>query len=146
MTDYRKPTGNELRDAIRQQLPHRSFELAYARGYGINGVHGPDVETDALIVRCRCGRALRWPIAYESLPMDILMYWLADHDDDMFLTPGERDARENEQMTRVVFGGGPGASSLLAQISAQFPDLVAPPPDAGRPLLYDPDGAMGERP
>lgn len=148
MTDYRRPTGNELRDAIRELLPCRTFEIATHSGYGLSDVHGPRAGQDALIVRCRCGRVLRWPTAEGSLPADILLYWLADHDDDMFLTPGELTAKQEEQMHRVTFGTGPGASSLHAQISAEFPDLAAglpgprPLPEGGRPLLHDPDGAL----
>jgi hypothetical protein len=124
VNDYDAPTGRELCDAIRELLPHDSFELAAVRGYGINGVHGPGVAEDALVVRCRCGRMLRWPAgAYDPLPMSVLAYWLADHDDDMFLT--DEQQRVKHEATVKPF---------------------APVPDAGRPLLYDPDNTMRRRP
>jgi len=135
--------GTELHYAIRELLPHRSFsiEIAFIEGAPV------------LKVRCRCDRALAWYTSDNTaLPDSILAYWLADHDDDMFLTDEQQAAKYGAQIPRVVFGSGPGASSLLAQISAEFPEFAAglpqpkQPPEGGRPLAYDPDQVLGERP
>lgn len=151
MTDYRKPTGAELHDAIRQQLPHCGFDLTVVYGYGIPGVNSNTRDgKDALVIRCRCGRRLDWPTgSHATLPMDILMYWLADHDDEMFLTEAERDAKYAQQIQRPITGpfgpfdpDGPflqPPDGLRAQL---YRDALIPTADGGRPLLYDPDNAL----
>lgn len=85
----------EIRDAIRRLLPHGDFDLTAVRGYGIPGVNSNTRNgKDALIIRCRCGRRLEWPAGERgTLPMDILLWWLVDHDDETFLTPRELEVK-----------------------------------------------------
>ena len=78
-----------LRDHVHQALPHGPFS--------INPMpwDGPEV----LCIMCRCGRTLRW---VGNLPSDILLYWLADHNDDIFLTREQLDRKYNEQLPEHV--------------------------------------------
>lgn len=116
----------DLHDTIRRLLPHRDFTISTRR-----------IDTRTVVVaHCRCGRKLDM---LDSIDGSVLLWWLADHDDEMFLSPGELAAKQEEQLHRVTFGAGPGASSLRAQVSAQFPDLAAGLP---RPLPWA-DGAIG---
>lgn len=72
------PTPRELRDTVTRALPHGSFTIDTPTPEGV------------FRVRCRCNRALKW---VGPLPSDILLYWLADHDDEMFIDHADREAR-----------------------------------------------------
>lgn len=111
----------EIRDTIRRLLPCRGFDLTVVPGHGIPGVNSATRDgRDTLVIRCRCGRRLDWPTG-DTLPMDILLWWLIDHDDEMFLTPRELEAK------------------YAARLAA--PPVALDP--FGRPLAYDPLGALG---
>jgi hypothetical protein len=127
MTDeYRAPTAAELRDTLHALLPHRSFELAAVRGL---------VGDAALMVRCSCGRVLRWPDgSNNALPMDILLTWLADHDDEIFLTPEQLGAKHNATIP-------PMPVPLTEEYVAKYANRL---PDGGRPLVYDPNQVLGD--
>lgn len=114
------PTREELRDAIRRLLPHRSFEIGYLNIDGSIGI----------VVRCPCGRTLPWPSwSQGALPSAILAYWLADHDDEMFLTPEQLRARETATIEKADPQVALDAAARL-----------------GLPLVYDPDRVMGDKP
>jgi hypothetical protein len=73
-------TPRELAAAIHDALPHGPFETsAQARDGKIYQIIG-----------CGCGRTLQW---LGGLPSDILFRWLADHDDDWFLTAEQLAAK-----------------------------------------------------
>lgn len=95
MNEHPAPSAAEIRDAIRHLLPHGSFDLTVVYGHGIPGINASTRDgRDALVIRCRCGRRLDWPTGPgDTLPMDVLLWWLIDHDDEMFLTPRELEAR-----------------------------------------------------
>lgn len=100
MTNARTPS---VRDAVTQTLPHGRFDISPMPD------HGPEV----LRVRCFCGRALRW---VGQLPSDLLLAWLADHDDEIFLTQAQLDERAGARLD---------PSSLAATPSLFSPGIVA---------------------
>lgn len=120
MSEGPTQSTTEIRDAIRRLLPHGSFDLTVVRAPDIPNVNAVVGPKNALAIRCRCGRRLDWPTG-DTLPMDILLWWLIDHDDEMFLTPRELEAKH--------------AARLAA------PPVALDP--FGRPLAYDPLGALG---
>lgn len=120
MSEGPTQSTTEIRDAIRHLLPHGSFDLTVVRAPNIPNVNAVVGLKNALVIRCRCGRRLDWPTG-DTLPMDILLWWLIDHDDEMFLTPRELEAKYAARM-------------------AQSPVTLDP---FGRPLVYDPLGALG---
>ncbi len=141
MTDYRRPTGNELRDL----LPHGGFSIDTRR---------LDTRT-VVVVHCHCGRRLDM---LDSLPSTILFYWLADHDDEMFLMPDEIKAKHEATIAPLTgmempFHHRPQAQMIVMDWTPTDPEPVEKTftpfpalPEGGRPLLHDPDSAMGERP
>lgn len=80
---------------------------------------GPGV----LRVLCRCDRALRW---VGELPSDVLAWWLADHDDDMFLTPEQLDRKHNEQLDPYRIVTGPLSPFLLPPPGLRAPQDARP--------------------
>lgn len=121
MSDYPAQSGADLYDIVRQALPHGGFDLAAVmRGQGVREANPATYNSrDALVILCRCGRRLEWP-AGETLRMDILIYWLADHDDEMFLAPDEIEFRH---------------SATLTQTAVKTYDMVLPPGLADPPPL-----------
>jgi hypothetical protein len=82
MTDAPRFSTSDVHAVMRGMLPHRSFTISTRR-----------LDTRVVIVaNCRCGRKLDM---LDSLPSNILLWWLLDHDDDMFLTPGQLDAKRS---------------------------------------------------
>lgn len=73
MTDYSRPTPDELEASWRETLPHRRFKLR------VDTI----ADVPVLAVVCACGRA--HPFLH-GLDSGTLARWLADHDDEMFLT------------------------------------------------------------
>lgn len=103
MTDSSPPSTAVLHDTIRDLFPHGNFSIDFRR-----------LDTRIVIVtRCYCGRKLDM---LDSLDGTILLYWLLDHDDDIFLTP--------------------------EQLHAKYEATIKPLPEGSRPLLYDPDTAL----
>jgi hypothetical protein len=66
---------------LRRALPHGKFKLRTDIYAGVPTV----------AVVCPCGRAQPFP---HGLDDDLLIRWLADHDDDQFLTPEQRHSRD----------------------------------------------------
>jgi hypothetical protein len=116
------PTPNEVAEALTRALPHGGFRIDPMPQ------DGPEV----LRVLCRCDRALRW---VGELPSSILFYWLADHDDDMFLTPEQRERRYSEQLPPLV------ASTLDALGTQLLSDFAGPMTGLLGPLGIKPEDA-----
>lgn len=97
MSDHRTPTGAELRDLLR----HPRFSISFRR-----------LDTRiVIVVHCECGRKLDM---LDSLDGAILLYWLADHDDEMFLTPDEIEALRDT--VADAFGIPPGLRAAWDEI------------------------------
>lgn len=78
----------DLHDTIRGLLPHRDFTISTRR-----------LDTRTVVVaHCRCGRKLDM---LDSLDGSVLLWWLADHDDEMFLTPEQLHAKHNATLTPI---------------------------------------------
>lgn len=92
---------SEVVDALRDLLPHGAFTISTRR-----------LDTRAVVVaHCRCGRKFDM---LDSLPSDVLLWWLVDHDDDMFLTADQLEAKWS-----AVAPGLPG-SDMLKMMKAPF--------------------------
>lgn len=109
-----RPAPDELNDTLTHLLPHRRFEI------GAILVEGHP----ALIVRCYCGRTLPWAAWASMLPMHVLVAWLADHDDERFLTDEQKLLRVEQKKASAMFPFGPF--------------------DPGGPFLQPPDGLRAE--
>ena len=72
----------ELEAHIHEDLPHGSFKLT-AQVLGATAVQ---------FIVCRCDRSLPW---IGNLPSGILIRWLANHDDDSFLTAEQFAAKHS---------------------------------------------------
>lgn len=116
-------TPAALRDAVTRALPHGVFSISAIPSTDPAAAVRPGV----LRIECRCGRALRW---VGTLPSDILIWWLADHDDDMFLTPAERERKYGERLDRGPFTLSPGLPSWMSPLQPRRPEDPAPSTEA----------------
>lgn len=89
-------TPDALAAHIRDLLPHGDFTISFRR-----------LETRIVIVaHCYCGRKLDM---LDSLPSELLLLWLADHDHDAFLTEEQRRAKYEAVLAPV-------ASARMAEV------------------------------
>lgn len=93
------PTPRELHDTMEAALLHGDFTVTVSRI-----LDGRKV----MAVYCDCGRKLEM---LDSLDSGILLWWLADHDDPMFLSPDELE-RWARQTVRFAAGWPEGLPRL----------------------------------
>jgi hypothetical protein len=84
-------TADELIEAARDALPHGKFRIR----------PGVILGTPFLTAVCRCGRAHPF---LGDLGDDLLIRWLADHDDEAFLTAEQQRARDEATVAMLPTG------------------------------------------